>query len=266
MKVPVLPPSIPIYRNNGLGRDTYISGYNGGFGTYRYSKSYKKDTYNIPIHKYHPNLFKRRPIDKYQISGEGRDYFIYKDILTEHDRTSGNNSFEKSLRNDDSPSVLFRSTKMPRNKFEKKLINRIFYGKCPGMKDRQMSPKVKFKKDIEKEREKEKEENLNNFDFTDYLRSEENNDNKNNKIVNLRNSFIKTSRPTDTGNVFNNTNQLKDNNLMMTPGNNSRKKKLFLNGNNNNNNKQCQDLLNSVKKIFMYNSIYGRNKVGNAFC
>ena len=116
MKVPVLPPSIPIYRNNGLGRDTYIYGYNGGFGTYRYSKSYKKDTYDIPIHKYHPNLFKRRPIDKYQISGEGRDYFIYKGILTEHDRISGNNSFEKSLRNDDSPSLLLTSTKMPKKK------------------------------------------------------------------------------------------------------------------------------------------------------
>ena len=53
----------------------------------------------------------------------------------------------------------------------------------------------------------------------------------------------------------------------MTPVNSHRKKKLFMNGNNNlnNNNQECQDLLNSVKKIFMYNSNVSRNKVGNEF-
>ena len=134
--------------------------YNGGLGNYRYSKSYKKDYYNVPIHKNYPDLFKRRPIDKYQMSGEGRDYFIYKGIQTEHDRISGNNSFEKIFRKGTCPTEYFLSTKMPRNKFERRLINRIFYGKCPGLKDRQMCPKVKFKKDFEKEKEKEKEENL----------------------------------------------------------------------------------------------------------
>jgi hypothetical protein len=268
MKVPVLPPRIPIYRNNGLGRDTYISGYNGGFGNYKYSRSYKKDTYNIPIHRYHPNLFKRRPIDKYQMSGEGRDYFIYKGIQTEHERISGNNSFEKTLRSDDSPSVLLRSTQMPRNKFEKKLINRIFYGKCPGVKDRQMSPKVKFKKDVEKEREKQSEEIK--ISVNDYLRTEESETNRNNKTkkkINLRSSFLNGSKPTETGNMFNTTAQLNNYNIMMTPVNSHRKKKLFMNGNNNlnNNNQECQDLLNSVKKIFMYNSNVSRNKVGNEF-
>ena len=33
-----------------------------------------------------------------------------------------------------------------KNKFEKDLINRIFYGKCPGVKERLMQPKVKFNK------------------------------------------------------------------------------------------------------------------------
>ena len=131
MKVPVLPPRIPIYINDGYGRDTYISFYNGGFGNYKYSKSYKKDYYQIPIHRDHPNLFKRRPLDRYQMSGEGRDYFIYKGIQAEHERISDNTSYERTLRTGESPTEYFMSTKTPRNKFEKRLINRIFYGKCP---------------------------------------------------------------------------------------------------------------------------------------
>ena len=237
MKVPVLPPRIPIHINNGHGRDTYISFYNGGFSNYKYSRSYKKDTYNIPIHRNHPDLFKRRPIDKYQISGEGRDFFIYKGIQTEHDRILENTSFEKTLRRGDSPVEYFMSTKMPRNKFEKKLINRIFYGKCPGLKDRQMSPKVKFKKDIEKEKEeKEKDE-----------------ENKVSNNISLRNSFLKDSK----GNENNiNLNYNKKIDLLFTPIINRKKK---LNAKMNNDNNQSENLINSVKKIFLYNS---KNKKG----
>ena len=244
MKVPVLPLKIPIYKNNGLGRDTYISFYNGGFGNYKYSRSYKKDNYNIPLHKYHPDLFKRRPIDKYQISGEGRDYFIYKGIQTEHDRISGNNTFENILRKDDSPIEYFMSTKRPRNKFEKILINRIFYGKSSMVKDRQMCPKVKFKKDIEKEK--------NIINDTNFLRTE---NSKVNNITNLKNSFLKTSKDNETGNLFNITNSKKVD-LMMTHNNDNRKKNLIENNNNRN---ESQDLINSVKKIFLYNS---KNKIG----
>ena len=245
MKVPVLPPRIPIYINNGFGRDTYISFYNGGFGNYKYSRSYKKDTYNIPIHRNHPDLFKRRPIDKYQMSGEGRDFFIYKGIQTEHDRNSDNESFEKSLRKGDSPVEYFMSTKRPRNKFEKKLINRIFYGKCPGMKDRQMSPKVKFKKDIEKEKEeKEKDE-----------------ENKGSNNISLKNTFLNNNNNkeiennTNINNINNNTKYYNKINLLFTPIHN-RKKKLNLKINNDN---QNENLINSVKKIFLYNS---KNRMG----
>ena len=240
MKVPVLPPRIPIYINNGNGRDTYISFYNGGFGNYKYSRSYKKDTYNIPIHRNHQDLFKRRPIDKYQISGEGRDFFIYKGIQTEHDRISDNNSFEKSLRKDDSPVEFFMSTKRPRNKFEKKLINRIFYGKCPGLKDRQMSPKVKFKKDIEKEKEEKDEEN------------------KVSNNITLRNSFLNNNNKgnENNNNIKNlNENYYKKIDLFFTPIHN-RKKKLIT---RNNDDIQSENLINSVKKIFLYNN---KNKMG----
>lgn len=258
MKAPVLPPKIPIYINNGQGRDTYISGYNGGFGHYNYSRSYKKDYYQVPTYRNHPDLYKRRPIDKYQISGEGRDYFIYKGIQSEHDRLSGNASFERSLRKDDSPEEYYLSYKMPRNKFERRLVNRIFYGKCPGMKDRQMSPKVKFKKDIEKEKEKEKEleeslnSNRNNLTIT-HSNITHDNDTLNLKTENntvryssLRNTHFKENKGNDEG---------KDN--LLNP-NQNRIKKLF--GNNNSNTIQSDNLINSVRKIFLYNS---KNKIGN---
>ena len=232
MKVPVLPPRIPIYINNGYGRDTYISFYNGGFGNYKYSKSYKKDTYSIPIHRNHPDLFKRRPIDKYQITGEGREYFIYKGIQTEHERISDNNAFENKLRRSDSPVEFHKSTERPINKFEKKLINRIFYGKCPGIKDRQMGPKVKFKKDIEKEKEEKEEEN------------------KVSNNISLRNSFLKTSKEKESSNIFKNNKEKM--NLFFTPINTNRVKKL--NNINKININQSEYLINSVKKIFLYNS------------
>jgi len=243
MKTPVLPPRIPIYINNGYGRDTYISSYNGGFGNYKYSKSYKKDCYNIPIHKNHPDLYKRRPIDKYQISGEGRDYFIYKGIQTEHDKISDNNSFENILRKGNSPTEYFLSTNKPRNKFERSLINRIFYGKCPGLKDRQMCPKVKFKKDIEKE----KEEIDNNS---------KKEDNKISNNISLSNTFFKTNKTNENNNTLNTNYNNNKPVSFLTPINNFNKKRLTQNNTNIN---QDEDLISSVKKIFLYNS---KNKSG----
>ena len=258
MKAPVLPPRIPIYINNGLGRDTYISCYNGGFGHYKYSKSYKKDVYEVPTYKNHPDLFKRRPIDRYQMSGEGRDYFIYKGIQTEHDRISDNASFERTLRKDDSPKEYHLSTRKPRNKFETKLVNRIFYGKCPGMKDRQMSPKVKFKKDIERE----KEDSINNsFNMTNMSNSKINfnntvriEDNKESNNTSLGNTFLKTNKikKDENDTIYN----FKKNSLLNTPINPNTKRSLY--GNNNINANQSVNLINSVRKIFLYNS---KNKI-----
>jgi len=259
MKVPVLPPRIPIYINNGQGRDTYISFYNGGFGNYKYSKSYKKDVYEVPSYKNHPDLFKRRPIDRYQMSGEGRDYFIYKGIQTEHDRISENASFERTLRNDDSPREYHLSTRRPRNKFEKKLVNRIFYGKCPGMKDRQMSPKVKFKEDIEREKEREKEDSINNsFNMTNMSNSKINayntiriEDNKESNNTSLGNTFLKANKASKDENdsIYN----IKKNSLLYTPINPNTKRSL-----NTINANQSDNLINSVRKIFLYNS---KNKI-----
>ena len=139
-------PGIPTYRNDGKGRDTYISFSNGGFRNYPYSRLYKQDFYEINIRRNHPDLYKRRPIIKYNMDGKGRDYFIHQNILSEHCKLKDNEDFPHILRNgvEINPNNFNKSYR--RSKFEKKLINRIFYGKCQGVKDRLMQPKVKFNK------------------------------------------------------------------------------------------------------------------------
>ena len=88
--------------------------------------------------------------------GEWRENFINKDIQIENYRISDNNIFENGLGRS---SEYHLSIKRPTNKFKKKFIERIFYEKYPGLKDRQMSPNVKFKRDMEKEKEENKVSN-----------------------------------------------------------------------------------------------------------
>jgi hypothetical protein len=139
---------------------------------------------------------------------------------------------------------------MPRNKFEKKLINRIFYGKCPELKDRQMRPKVRFKKDIEKEKEKENEE-INNKE-NPALKTKENEFSNN---ISLRNTFLKTSNTSGKDNILNfkKTKNNRQFELMFTPLNTNRIKKLSDTKSIYNTN-QSDNLISSVKKIFLYNS------------
>ena len=66
----------------------------------------------------------------------------------------------------------------------------------------------------------------------------------------MRNAFLKINKDKENINIFKNNNEKK--NLFFTPINTNRIKKL------NNKNKisinQSEDLINSVKKIFLYNS------------
>ena len=135
---------LPSYKNDGKGRDTYISFYNGGFTNYPYSKSYKKDCYEISHKRNIPDLFLRRPIIKYNMDGNGRDYFIYQNILSERCKFKQYSDFPHILRKELDMKTIGINKSNSRSKFEKTLINRIFYGKCPGIKDRLMMPKVKF--------------------------------------------------------------------------------------------------------------------------
>jgi len=137
---------IPIYKNDGKGRDTYISFSNGGFGNYPYSRSYKQDFYEINRRRNHPDLYQRRPIIKYNMDGRGRDYFIQQNILSDHCRLKDFADFPHMLRTGEEINPIYFSKNYRKSKFEKNLINRIFYGKCQGIKDRLMQPKVKFNK------------------------------------------------------------------------------------------------------------------------
>ena len=139
-------PGVPRYINDGKGRDTYISFYNGGFSNYPYSKSYKKDFYETNQKRYHPDLYMRRPIIKYNMDGSGRDFFIHQNILWEHCKLKDFSDFSNILRNGIELNPVRINKSLGRTKFEKKLINRIFYGKCSGVKDRLMEPKVHFNK------------------------------------------------------------------------------------------------------------------------
>ena len=239
-----------IYRNDGFGRDTYISINNGGFNEYGYSRSYKKDYFPLPNNRNFPDLYKRRPIDKYVPDGGGRDYFIFKDIQGEHNKMTDLVGFQSTLRKSSNlkEPFNFKLNKNPSSKFERRLINRIFYGKCPGMKDRQLSPKVKFKKDIEKEKEKEKEENK--INENDSLKQEFDKDDDLKKMNTL--SPCRTSRRILKVNEENNNLSLspQKEGSFLSPISHIRRKK----SNRYNKITQNDNLINSVKKIFLYNS------------
>jgi hypothetical protein len=239
-------PKVPIYRSDGNGRDTYIVFSNGGFNNYPYSRSYKKDSFTIPTNKSISDLFKRRPIDKYVPDGRGRDYFIFRDIQNEHDRLADIPNFENILRKRDSSQDYLRLSKNPSSKFEKRLINRIFYGKCPGMKDRQMSPKVRFKEDIEKEKlEKEMEENKNSEDIFSKKEDSQDENSKNMKTL----SPGRKSHKIFSYNDKNDHSSLKKKeNMFISPFSAKKKSSRY------NEIDQSENLLNSVKKIFLYNS------------
>ena len=52
-------PKVPNYLNDGAGRDTYISFYNGGFSKYRLPKNYYDEKYDSPIHVQRHDLSER---------------------------------------------------------------------------------------------------------------------------------------------------------------------------------------------------------------
>ena len=70
-------PKIPNYRNDGAGRDTYISFYNGGFGRYKLSDTYFKEKNDSPKHIYHQDLALCKPTKRYFTDGGGRDLYVY---------------------------------------------------------------------------------------------------------------------------------------------------------------------------------------------
>ena len=148
-----LNPKIPRYPNDGRGRDTYIS------------YAVLKDYHYLPPQpsSYPPHVTKsqdlslKKPIKKYVMDGQGRDYYISYTINLSTNKYSGDINIENTLRTSPNEIHVPKGT----SNFEKKLINRIFYGKCPGLNTRYMSPKVVFarkKKEIEEEEKLKREE------------------------------------------------------------------------------------------------------------
>ena len=82
------------------------------------------------------------------MDGKGRDFFIYQNILSEHCKLKECTDFPHTLRNGIQLSPSYFNKNNKKTKFEKNLINRIFYGNCPGIKDRLMEPKVKFNSNL----------------------------------------------------------------------------------------------------------------------
>ena len=146
-------PKIPRYPNDGKGRDTYIS--------YAVLKDYHylpPQPSSFPPHvTKSQDLSLKKPIKKYIMDGQGRDYYISYSINLSTNKYSGDVNIANTLRTASDEIHIPKGT----SNFEKKLINRIFYGKCPGLNTRYMSPKVIFarkKAEIEEEERLKKEE------------------------------------------------------------------------------------------------------------
>ena len=146
-------PKIPRYPNDGKGRDTYIS--------YAVLKDYHylpPQPSSFPPHvTKSQDLSLKKPIKKYVMDGQGRDYYISYSINLSTNKYSGDVNLANTLRTASNEIHIPKGT----SNFEKKLINRIFYGKCPGLNSRYMSPKAIFarkKADIEEEERLKKEE------------------------------------------------------------------------------------------------------------
>lgn len=236
-------PKVPNYHNDGCGRDTYISFYNGGFGKYKLSHMYKHEQTESPRHYYHPNLALCKPTKRYFCNGGGRDSYVYISLLEENEKHKGNLKLNNILRSYDYKDHPMKTSKnISPSKFEKKLLNRIFYGKCPGLDERFMSPKVKFAKRDESPKNEENQENEKNI---------ENGENKE-EFMKTRNSRYDKNYNTclTEGNAGSKKNHLSNSvyRVKRTP----KKYKLEIG--------ESDNFMNSVKKIFLYNNSNNKGK------
>ena len=144
---------------------------------------------------------------------------------------------------DNTKHPLKTSKNISPSKFEKKLINRIFYGKCPGLNDRFMSPKVKF---LKKGESPKKEENVEEEKIIEPLENKDDLSKTRNNRYNEKYNACLTEGNIEKKNIFSNSVY----HSKKTP----KKYKLEIGENDN--------FMNSVKKIFLYNN---GNKKGTSF-
>ena len=240
-------PKVPTYQNDGAGRDTYISFYNGGFGKYKLTDTFLQEKTESPKHYYHQNLALWKPTKRYFCNGGGRDSYVYISLLEENEKNRGNIRLNNILRSyDNIQGPMKTSKKISPSKFEKKLINRIFYGKCPGLNERFMSPKVKFMKREESPKKDEIDESEKNIEKS------ENKEEKDIEIGVTRNHRYNSNYKGcfTEGNIINLKNNL--NNSVYKINKTPKKYKLEIGQNDN--------FMNSVKKIFLYNKEQNKKK------
>ena len=94
-------PKVPNYQNDGAGRDTYISFYNGGFRKYKLRDMIVREHTDSPKHYYHPNLALCKPTKRYFCNGGGRDSYVYISLLEENEKNRGNLRLNNILRSYD---------------------------------------------------------------------------------------------------------------------------------------------------------------------
>jgi len=236
-------PKIPNYQNDGCGRDTYISFYNGGFGKYKLSDLHMREQTESPRHYYHQNLALCKPTKRYFCNGGGRDSYVYISLLEENEKHKGNLRLNNILRSYDHKDYPMKTSKnISPSKFEKRLINRIFYGKCPGLDERFMSPKVKFTKRDESPKNEENQENEKNIENTE--NKEELMKTRNNRYDNNYNTCLTEGNAGSKKSKFSNSVYR----IKKTP----KKYKLEIG--------QSDNFMNSVKKIFLYNNSNNKGK------
>ena len=239
-------PKIPVYKNIGDGRDTYISFFNGGFGHYKLTDTYAKEKINSPRRIYQPDLSLCKPTSKYFTDGNGRDTYVYTGMLAEHDKCKGNLNLPNILRSYHTMEIPRTSQSITPSRFEKKLINRIFYGKCPGMKDRQLCPKVKFltKEDIKKK--------LSEDENSVSVYNEGQEDNPDNNTVNDEKKSRKNSKQLG-GNIYENV-SMNESNKEDDDLQKCTKERKFFPKKKPEPYPETEDLMNSVRKIFLYHN------------
>ena len=133
--------------------------------------------------------YARRPIVKYNADGSGRDFFIHQNILSEHSRLRGFSDLPRMLRSGVEYNPIMFNKSYGKSKFEKNLLNRIFYGRRTGVKDRLMEPKVKSKVKFNNKRmSTDLKYNLTNPNFSENENTNEVN-NKNNNNIKYQNNL-----------------------------------------------------------------------------
>ena len=240
------------------GEETYISFYNGGFRRYQLNDTFLKEKTDSPKHIYHQNLSLCKPTKRYFTDGGGRDLYVYNSLKDENDKCKGNLRLNNILRSYDNTQYPIRTSKnISPSKFEKKLINRIFYGKCPGLNDRLMSPKVKFltKEDIKKARSEQNEDDEKNNELLPENKDENICDIENTLSNRYNKNKYNVSMTENNGNMMKNSTGMEFNNSLFNLKKSPKKFKPELG--------QTDNLVDSVKKIFLYNSTKNKQHLYN---